>query len=117
MLVGFTKKIENISKEIGGLPKLTLVQDTFFLYDNHNLIKNILLKKILKRNSNNEIDLITPEDKSNFSIAQENFKEKFALQLAKVSGKNIFTTSNKMKYFGILTIRKEKKCWLKKINV
>ena len=31
------------------------------------------------------------------------------LQLAKVTGKNIFTKSNKIKHFGILTTKKEEK--------
>lgn len=61
-----------------------------------------------KKKSNNEIGLITPEDRLNFSIAQEIYKEEIALQLGKVNGKNIFTTANKIKHFGVLTKKKER---------
>ena len=41
LLVGSIKKIEKISKEIDGLVKLTLLLDTFFLYNNSNLAKKL----------------------------------------------------------------------------
>ena len=63
---------------------------------------------MVKKKSNNKIDLITPENKLSFSIAQKTCKEEIVLPLAKVSGKNISTTSNNIKHFGILTTKKEK---------
>ena len=53
---------------------------------------------LVKKNSNNEIDLVTPENKLKFSVTQKNHKEEIELTLAKVSNeKNICTTSHKAK--------------------
>ena len=59
---------------------------------------------------NNEVDLIMPDNALNFSVQQNTYKEEIKLHLAKVSSqKNIFTTSNKLKNFGILVTKKEKR--------
>ena len=36
LLTGVKKDIHKMSRDIGGLSKLTLAQDTFFLYDDSN---------------------------------------------------------------------------------
>ena len=49
-----------------------------------------------------------PDNILNFSVQQNTYKEEIKLHLAKVSSqKNIFTTSNKLKNFGILVTKKE----------
>ena len=51
-----------------------------------------------------------PDNVLNFSVQQNTYKEEIKLHLAKVSSqKNIFTTSNKLKNFGILVTKKEKR--------
>ena len=51
-----------------------------------------------------------PDNILNFSVQQNTYKEEIKLHLAKVSSqKNIFTTSNKLKNFGILVTKKEKR--------
>ena len=110
--------------------KLSFVQDTFFLYRNSNLVKKKTIAELRehiaifgaisyfgKKKSSNNIDLITPENKLNFSSTQKAYKEEIVLQLAKVCGKFFFTASNKIRHFGILTTKKEKKRWPEKINV
>lgn len=51
-----------------------------------------------------------PDNILNFSVQQNTYKEEIKLHLAKVSSqKNIFTTSSKLKNFGVLVTKKEKR--------
>ena len=59
---------------------------------------------------NNEVDLITPCNKLNFSIEKDVYKEEIELELAKVSSQStIHTTSDTIKHFGILSTKKDKR--------
>ena len=51
-----------------------------------------------------------PDNILNFSVQQNTYKEEIKLHLSKVSSqKNIFTTSSKLKNFGVLVTKKEKR--------
>lgn len=45
VLAGRKTKIEKLYKDIGGLSKLILAQDTSFLYDDSNLINKTFITK------------------------------------------------------------------------
>lgn len=70
LLTDVQKDIHKMSRDIGGLSKLTLAQDTFFLYDDSNLTKNTYITELDsyiplygsifysgKRKENNKVDV------------------------------------------------------------
>ena len=74
------------------------MQDTFFLYDVSNMLKNSFISELDNyitiygsilhfdhAKENNEVDLITPCDKLNFPIKKNVYKEEIELGLVKVS--------------------------------
>ena len=56
-----------------------------------------------KAKENNEIDLITPCNKLNFSIEKDVYEEETELELAKVSSQSTIHTASNTKHFGILS--------------
>ena len=89
VLAGRKTEIENLYKDIGGLSKLSLAQDTSFLYDDSNLINKTSITELNKyisiygsisyygnTKSLNEEDLITPRNKIKFQAQKMFIKTK-----------------------------------------
>ena len=71
------KLIDEKTKEIGGLKKLSLVQDSYFLYDNSNLVRKTYITKLNNYITINGSNLYFNEKKSNGSINNHTKKVAF----------------------------------------
>ena len=60
-----------------------------------------------KRKEDNGINLITLIDKLSFSVQHKSYRERIPLQVANPGSKTINTVSSKIKYLGILYVKKE----------
>lgn len=123
VLAGRKTKIDKLYKDIGGLSKLILAQDTSFLYDDSNLINKTFITKLNKyisiygsilhygnTKSINEEDLITKRNKLKFQAQKMFIKTKLNCNWQKWETIKYFYNKKKVeKNIVVLAKKREKR--------
>ena len=116
------EEIKKLSKEMQ-LKSLTLAYESFFFYDIENMITEIFMTKLIKKNStfglipfsgktkiDNKLHLISPNNKLKFNSKKDIYKNRVRFELGKVHTKTSFSTAqDNVLNFGILCTKKPNK--------